>query len=547
MAAAQTGCTPSPSRLSPPRPSRQQPGRACEECRRKKLRCDRQQPQCGYCEDNGVECDFVAPPRPRGPKRGHMKLLHSKIATLEKRIIQLNGGGPCPDEGPFDLQDWPAPTIGPLDNLDPCLFSAMSDNAMVGPVLPVPTMGLSPPESVTKDGLAMGAPPPSSLSMSYSPELQISTLMRADLDQLFFDRAYASVPILHPRRYANWASKLPSNILLSQQCLQYAIWTLASALTAQFEHIREPLYKETRKMLEILEANNDNAGSECIEHAQAWILVTIYELMRVQYRRGWMSAGRAFRLVQLMRLNEIDYSTGMEEEKDLIEMEEKRRTFWVAYLLDRFINMHNGWPLTLSDEGVCTRLPCLEDDFQSGQETVTDFLSEAIASGSQVGSFSPLAETVILATICGRIMSHQQRSTVERTYGGAPQQFWERHQRLETILSQRIQALSLKAPPSDLAFVDPVLLFTDMMAQAAVLFLDKIMQTSTFERDGNGTPIEKYESHLVSAAHKIVIQAKMVQSLSFFKVCRKGSVLAMSFCYRHPEWYVIKSFLQLTR
>lgn len=61
-----------------PRP-RQQPGSACEECRRRKLRCDRQQPRCGVCAETGVECHITPLRPPRGPKRGQFKALQNRV------------------------------------------------------------------------------------------------------------------------------------------------------------------------------------------------------------------------------------------------------------------------------------------------------------------------------------------------------------------------------------------------------------------------------------------------------------------------------------
>ncbi|KAJ5335141.1 Transcription factor [Penicillium brevicompactum] len=68
--------------------SRQQPGLACEECRKKKLRCDRRRPQCNQCEDSGTACYVNEVRSPRGPKKGHLKALRNRIvtATLESII-----------------------------------------------------------------------------------------------------------------------------------------------------------------------------------------------------------------------------------------------------------------------------------------------------------------------------------------------------------------------------------------------------------------------------------------------------------------------------
>ena len=73
--APQTSSTPSGR-------TRQQPGLACDECRARKLRCDRQRPTCSLCESIGVECVRASTSQPRGPKKGHMRILQSKISML---------------------------------------------------------------------------------------------------------------------------------------------------------------------------------------------------------------------------------------------------------------------------------------------------------------------------------------------------------------------------------------------------------------------------------------------------------------------------------
>jgi hypothetical protein len=71
-----------------------------------------------------------------------------------------------------------------------------------------------------------------------------------------------------------------------------------------------------------------------------------------------MSAGRAFRLIQMMRLYELDVpqtppTMQLEQyqgqltlqgsvQDDWIDIETKRRTFWLAYTIDRFTSMVDG-------------------------------------------------------------------------------------------------------------------------------------------------------------------------------------------------------------
>lgn len=179
-------------------------------------------------------------------------------------------------------------------------------------------------------------------------------------EQLYFDRSHPFVPILHQRRYFSWARSPAKSE--SQTCLQYAMWTLAASLSAQLQHIRDSLYECTRSLLDSLESNDTNMNFTDIEHVQARVLLLIYDFMRTNQQRGWMSAGRCFRLLQLMRLYEIDAPDTVARRNNAIEpeswirTEEKRRTFWMAYTLDRFISIRHDWPLTLNEQVV--NAPC---------------------------------------------------------------------------------------------------------------------------------------------------------------------------------------------
>lgn len=73
-----------PENATEPR-ARQRPGVACDECRRRKLRCDGQQPQCSVCQDTGVACETTQR-GVRGPKKGHLKALKNRVVQLEAML-----------------------------------------------------------------------------------------------------------------------------------------------------------------------------------------------------------------------------------------------------------------------------------------------------------------------------------------------------------------------------------------------------------------------------------------------------------------------------
>lgn len=130
------------------------------------------------------------------------------------------------------------------------------------------------------------------------------------------------------------------------------MWTLATLLSAQFRDVTEPLYLETKQMLESLSVEGNQHSGCDTELLQAWVLVATCESMRTYHRQAWMSAGRAFRLVQAMRFHEIDSPRNSPKSGDFIETEERRRVFWMAYFLDHLFSIRNDWPITLNEHVV---------------------------------------------------------------------------------------------------------------------------------------------------------------------------------------------------
>lgn len=64
--------------------------RACDECRRKKIRCDALDETgntpCTSCARSGLKCAFSRQPMKRGPSKGYIKELAERLHTLEQQV-----------------------------------------------------------------------------------------------------------------------------------------------------------------------------------------------------------------------------------------------------------------------------------------------------------------------------------------------------------------------------------------------------------------------------------------------------------------------------
>ncbi|KAL4882438.1 fungal-specific transcription factor domain-containing protein [Aspergillus karnatakaensis] len=496
--------------------ARQRPGSACEECRRRKVRCDRQRPQCQVCYESGLECKISTTRLPRGPRKGQLRTLRTRIGrlllvksskTLTERVAALER---ClADQYPEINHQVTALLEGAHIDCESEEDTVRDRNES--------REGTGSPEN------RQGTTTPRSTSAPRS-EL-VSELMRADLDQLYFDRVHPFAPILQRWRYHIWSKQDTKSG--AQICLQYAMWAVAASLSAQFRFLRDSLYHETRRMLDTLDAQgaqtDANAG---IEQAQAWVLICVYEYMQSSSLQAWMSVGRCCRLVLGMRLYELDDPNNpvimtRDHETNFIDwtgLEERRRMFWMAYSLDRFISFHNGLPFTLNEQLIATRMPGPEGEFQAGQPVVMPYLPEVMtrSGGENCHPVSSFGECVVLATICGRALAHRQKVAVEQLSISGDvsvfESFWTRHQWLHEMLNHRIQILSLSPQ------IDPMLIFARIVAQTMVLFLHSVLESITWKTGDHLLGIIEYERLCVLAAHEVVSLVKLQGQLGYFKV-----------------------------
>ena len=338
-------------------------------------------------------------------------------------------------------------------------------------------------------------------------------------DQLYFERAHGFAPIIHKHRYLGW-SRL-AHKTAGQTALQYAMWALASSLSTQMQHMHSFFYDNANRLLDDLETKDLGLGFGEVENIQARVLLPIYDFMRTNDQRGWLSAGRCFRLIQLQRMYEIDAPdlSAMNTAPNVetwSKQEELRRTFWMAYCLDRFISIRKEWPLTLNEHSILTRLPAPEEEFQHDQWVDMGFLSDAITSDEDK-NFSPFTHSIILATVCGRAVAHKQQSGVEHVYMHNPEDFWGRHDWLEHTLVTRTARLSASTQ-SMTDRGDCMVTFNRMVAQTTMLYLCKVMDSLCWDTDEYNDKINHVKTSSWKAAHEIVVLSRSLGNLSNFKV-----------------------------
>ncbi|KAL4767851.1 hypothetical protein BDW60DRAFT_220182 [Aspergillus nidulans var. acristatus] len=473
---------------------RQQNAIACEECHARKLRCDMGEPQCTSCSNLNIPCIVNTARRPRGPRKGHVKILKARISTLERqlnehteaqmattrnveggsvtaaqpvldaeqslnldlddRCIDGDSGVQCslslPEDNTNNYMEGQAsgaltwsssvPSVD-LDSEWSKHIESLPDSAYFSPTLSLP--GDTVPNSTSAWPMEVGMQP-----VELDPSSGMSALERADLDDLFFERAYVFAPILNQQQYyPRSARELDTGEPFA--CLQYAMRTVAASMCSRFKGVLPILYEHA------------HYEAVAIELVQARLLLAIYEILKTNPRKGWINASRCFHLVHLAKLDEIDNPKSWKASTlSWVEVDERRRTFWTAHALDRYANFVNCLPIILNDHM---------------QAVKTEFLATAMdrINDQQLSSY---AKSIVVVTILARCLSHNSQCKVEGIIHPSSEQSLVRHRTLDTILCQEVR-VSTTATYSDMESCHLEYIFTKTLAQAAFLVLFTVLES----------------------------------------------------------------------
>jgi hypothetical protein len=149
--------------------------------------------------------------------------------------------------------------------------------------------------------------------------------------------------------------------------LRYSMWTLAASVSDKYEALQEHFYHRARKYAQLDEMRGHGEATITLAHCQAWTLTCTYEFKNMYFPRAWLSAGRAVRLAQMMQLHRLD-GAGLDVKqclpppKDWTEREERRRTFWMCFAIDRYASIGTGWPMTIDEKDVGGDSMCFVDE-----------------------------------------------------------------------------------------------------------------------------------------------------------------------------------------
>ena len=310
-------------------------------------------------------------------------------------------------------------------------------------------------------------------------------------------------------------------------CLRYAMWCIAASVSERYYGHQEIFYQRARKYAEADEMKGRGEAYCSIGHAQCWILITSYEFKLMYFPRAWASSGRATRLCHMLGLNMLDgvgldVKLSLPPPRDWTEQEERRRTFWMAYCVDRYASVGTGWPMMMDERDVSiarasrdqvipshrltcfqikTNLPASEEAYEKSIPEQTQPLSETMTS-SQAATLSSFAGVVLMAHYFGMNLKHLHQPGPNEREDDLHGEFWSRHRKMDnTLLNTALLLPSHLRLPNGVRNVNVV--FLNMSLHTSTICLQ---QAAIFKAEKNSLPrsiIEQSQVRCILAANEI--------------------------------------------
>ncbi|KAF2706227.1 hypothetical protein K504DRAFT_483954 [Pleomassaria siparia CBS 279.74] len=383
---------------------------ACASCRKRKLKCSREAPTCSHCLRLSIRCVYSPKQKP-GLKTGALEALTRRVASLERILLD--------DEGSI------RPQFEPGDEVDTCqqngsIVSEDSDSPREAQIPPRSGESCSPhPLPVTDNGHEDNQ----ETAVPISDNDHSTNTRKRKPDQPFLAESLLALDLV------DISEQLPSQLLLEKLvdyfCVSFHHWipylhkqrlqtsvrknsrdvgldlVLHALVVATLRHMdrndifldEDQVVKQTRISRYIVETFAMKMVS--LESIQALIMIVFDYLNDGQTKKAWPLIGSLTRTVDYLQLT-VEPSASLygalmnplkliQPTDGWTELEERRRLFWVIFLLDRFCSVSTGWNTSLTSEDVHRRLPADGGYFTREEPVTTPYFGIWNKSSARIG------------------------------------------------------------------------------------------------------------------------------------------------------------------
>ncbi|KAI1374473.1 hypothetical protein F4677DRAFT_170467 [Hypoxylon crocopeplum] len=385
----------------PPR-KRSKVSRACDECRRKKVKCDavseNGEEPCSNCRRSAIRCLFSRIPQKRGPSKGYIKELADRIHHIEGKLAS-EGGNVDPlaeilNGTRRDSADMFGSSGAPEDNSRKRPYSSISGADFATPTTPRQTTWSSEPRSIqpyqtpsnifrspySANGLA---PQPLTKPDSGTPSRPGAPMDAVALDvnqngsirELNEDAFSGYLNVIHPcfpllatskARVEGQLTQCPP--LLRDAFTEALYGTMQSSVSVPGLYTNSDIGSATRLISEWESDSTPRTPTINLIHLQTLILTAIatdnYGPSSLKGEHGGPSKasvlGRAVGLAYSMRLHVSALETSVDAQAESDSSENIAvRVWWTLVMLDRWNAIATASPLFIPNDSVVI-LPSLK-------------------------------------------------------------------------------------------------------------------------------------------------------------------------------------------
>ncbi|RCI05130.1 hypothetical protein CU098_011193 [Rhizopus stolonifer] len=463
---------------------RQRVSRACDLCRKKKIKCDGAAPICNNCQSFSQECTYKDTTKKRGPPKGYIEAIENRLQKLEgylgtvaekdqtddPKLKELLEELRSPLETSFGEQIKTRPQRRkqrtkqvPLDKRDP------EDSPFIqSPTLSHSDLAETPTEeegngtagqlTMDENGLVRYLGKSSgfyllSNSRTYQngafhfsgyhhkkPKkgekkypVDIFELPPNDLSEhlisLYLTHFYPVLPMFYKKRIV--CPKKPLDPI--SPLLLNAIYAMASRISNDSRVRSDPSSSDTAGDVFFERARcllDDYYDTPRISTVQALLLLASHQMGAMRPARAWLYSGMAFRMAQDLGLNRNCDSWNIIPE----ERERRKRVFWCCFIVDRLISAVYGRSSNFEEKDCDTPFPSVDDD--------DPIISNKDTSRPPASLLEAFIQNIKVCEILGQVLKniYYARSKFHTSSQNAEQ--------ILTALSRQLTQWHQKLPPS---------------------------------------------------------------------------------------------------
>ncbi|KAI4719854.1 hypothetical protein E4T48_03862 [Aureobasidium sp. EXF-10727] len=258
-----------------------------------------------------------------------------------------------------------------------------------------------------------------------------------ELLDVYFDVCVATYKPLHRPTLDAWHRQALQNAIADRPLIHNLGHAKLSTLFAVFAvatyHRRKTQdfsFNESDALFrEALELTNQETGLPRLDSAQARLIQVFYLLMTCRMNQAWFTFGTVLQLISSLGLHRRVRRP--REERDYVYRQCQKRTFWTAYILDKYFGVLMGRPQHFHDDDIDQDYPdCVNDEDMTATgfkttEDPDDCLIEAFVENAKlariVGRISrELYPTRSLSTIKRLEMTQRLQSDIDKWYSSLP-------------------------------------------------------------------------------------------------------------------------------